>query len=230
MDAMSRFDATAAGFLFDMDGTLVDSTAIVERTWGGFADEHGIDVAEILAVSHGRQAIDTVGRFLPDRDPAEHVAIADALVASETASVDGVVEIPGAAALIGALLDAGAPVALVTSAPRELAIGRMRAAGVPLPAVLVTSEDVPRGKPAPDAYLLGAERLGVPAADCLAFEDADAGLEAAIAAGCRTVVVGPLESATAAGLERLVDHRGLRLALVGGGADGDASSRWRISR
>ncbi|WIB67651.1 HAD-IA family hydrolase [Curtobacterium sp. MCBD17_035] len=212
-----HLDHVTAGFLFDMDGTLVDSTAIVEAAWGRFGAEHGIDPREILAFSHGRQTIDTVTRFLPDRSHDERVALSAALVADEVRRTDGITEVPGAGALMRTLLDLGAPVALVTSAPRDLALNRMVAAGVPVPEVVVTAEDVPNGKPAPDCYRLGAEMLGLPPGDCTAFEDAEAGLVSAVASGAHVVVVGAHTSPTTRGLDRVTDHTGVTVSRAGAG-------------
>lgn len=205
-------DVTAAAVLFDMDGTLVDSTAIVEGAWGRFGARHGIDPREILAFSHGRQTIDTVTRFLPDLHRAEQVALSQALVADEVENTDGIIEIPGAAAFVDRLIDAGIPVALVTSAPRDLAVNRMRAAGVRVPDVIVTAEDVPNGKPAPDCYLRGAELLGVAASACVAFEDAPAGLESAVASGAHVIAVGAAAIPAAEGLDRIARYDELTVA------------------
>lgn len=205
----------ASGVLFDMDGTLVDSTAVVEATWTRFGQDHGIEPAEILAFSHGRQAISTIEHFLPDLDRDEQLRIAAALVAEESASSEGIFEIPGAAAFVDRLLDAGVPVALVTSAPRDLAAGRMAAAGLTMPTAFVPSEDVEHGKPHPDGYLRGAALLGVAATDCVAFEDAPAGLESAIASGATTVVVGPHESDVTAGLYRVSGYDGITVEAEG---------------
>ena len=128
------------------------------------------------------------------------------LVAQELTRTDGIVEIPGAGDLIRGLLADGARVAVVTSAPRELAVVRLRAANVPVPEVLIAAEDVERGKPDPQGYLLAADRLGVPIAECVVFEDAEAGLLAAVASGARVVVVGAHASATTATLPRLADY------------------------
>ncbi|WP_374008653.1 HAD-IA family hydrolase [Leifsonia sp. LS-T14] len=198
----------AAGFLFDMDGTLVDSTAVVESVWSEFCLRSDLDPVALLAYAHGRQAADTIAHFLPDLAQAERDGMARDLVAHELTRTEGVVEIPGAAALIERLVAGGAPVAIVTSAPRDLAVARLRAADVPVPEVLVAAEDVQRGKPDPQGYRLAADRLGVPIADCVVFEDAEAGLLAAVASGARVVVVGAHTSATTASLPRLRDYRG----------------------
>ena len=207
-------DITAAGFLFDMDGTLVDSTAVVEHVWTEFCRGHGLDPVELLAFAHGRQAVDTIAHFLPQLGDAERAALVAGLVAEELTRTDGIVEIPGAAAFLARLAEDGARIAVVTSAPRDLAVTRMRAAGVPVPDVLVAAEDVERGKPDPQGYLLAAERLGVPIAECVVFEDAEAGLTAAVASGARVVVVGGHESGVTAGLPRLRDYTRLTAAVA----------------
>jgi mannitol-1-/sugar-/sorbitol-6-phosphatase len=193
-----------AAALFDMDGTLLDSSAAVVASWTEFAEDHGLDVEEVLHAVHGVRAVESVARFLP----AELVEAETAkLLDREMHLTDGIVEIAGAAALLEALPAAGVPVAIVTSAPRDLAIVRLEAAGIPIPTVFVTGDDVERGKPAPDCYLLAAERLGVDPARCVVFEDAEAGLRAGLAAGARVVVVGGYASATTEPLTRLADYR-----------------------
>jgi len=208
-------DVVVSGVLFDMDGTLVDSTAVVEEAWSRFGAEHGIDPTEILGFSHGRQTIDTVQRFLPHLAPDEQRAIVATMIAAEIGYTEGIVEVPGAGAFVQRLLDTGVPVALVTSAPRELALERMRAAGVPVPEALVPSEDAERSKPHPEGYLRGAALLGVPPERCLAFEDAPAGVEAAVASGATTVVVGTLEAPVTAGLPRITGYDGIEVVREG---------------
>jgi sugar-phosphatase len=191
--------------LFDMDGTLLDSSAAVVASWTLFATEHGLDTAEVLGSIHGVRAGDSIARYLPaDRVEAE----TQRLIARELALLDGIVEIPGAAQALRALPDAGIPVAIVTSAPRELALARLGAAGIRAPEVVVTAEDIERGKPAPDGYLEAARRLGADPARCVVFEDAEAGIRAGIAAGARVIVVGQYASASTAGLARIADYRG----------------------
>jgi sugar-phosphatase len=192
---------TCRAIVFDMDGTLVDSTAVVERIWGDFAADHDLDVVELLAYAHGRQTHDTVRRFLPSLSDAEARALTDGLQSVEAGSRDGTVEIPGAAAFVAGLPDDR--VALVTSANLELARSRMAEAGLPWPAVVLASEHVPVGKPAPDGYLLAAEMLGVRPDEVVVFEDAAAGLEAARASGASVVVVGDHDGPAADGLPRV---------------------------
>lgn len=172
-------------FLFDMDGTILNSIASAERIWGRWAERQGLDLATFLPTMHGARAVDTIRRLgLPGVD-AE--AEAEAITRAEIVDTDGIVEVPGAARFLAALPPARW--AIVTSAPRELAIGRLTAAGLPIPATMVTADDVSAGKPQPDCYLLAASRLGVAPADCLVFEDAPVGIAAGIAAGADVVVV-----------------------------------------
>ncbi|GAA3353227.1 MULTISPECIES: HAD-IA family hydrolase [Saccharopolyspora] len=192
---------TAEALLFDMDGTLVDSTTVVERTWHRFARRHGLDGAEILADAHGRRTGETVARHLPaGGDVAAETA---RLVAEEVADVDGIVQIPGAAELLASL--PASRWAVVTSAGRELARRRMAAAGLRLPDVVVSAEDVRQGKPDPEGYSLAARHLGVPPEAAIVFEDAEAGLLSALASGARAVVVGAHGGRVAADLPRVAD-------------------------
>ncbi|MBF6028484.1 HAD-IA family hydrolase [Pseudomonas sp. P115] len=172
-------------FLFDMDGTLLNSIAAAERVWAIWAQRHGLDVPAFLATIHGARAIDTITRqALPGVDPDVE---AQWITEAEIKDVDGVVAIPGAVAFLNSV--PGDQWALVTSAPKALALRRLQAAGIVPPAVLVTAEDVAIGKPNPACYALGAQRLGVPVQDCLVFEDATVGIRAAEAAGADVMVV-----------------------------------------
>jgi sugar-phosphatase len=204
----STLELTAAAALFDMDGTLVDSTAVVEALWAAFCVEHGVDVATLLGYSHGRRTPDVVAHFLPDVSAAELDAVVGQLQARELEVTDGIVEIAGAAELLTTL---PVPWAVVTSAPRDLAVRRMEAAGLPLPPVLVSADGVGRGKPHPDGYLNAAELLGVEPRDCVAFEDAEPGVRSALDSGARVVVVGALDSAVTRQLDRVPDLVGLRI-------------------
>ena len=201
-------ELTAAAALFDMDGTLVDSTALVESLWQRFCLEHDVDVDALLAYSHGRRTPDIVTRFLPDLVPADQAAISAELEARELAVTDGIVEIPGAATLLATL---AVPWAVVTSAPRELAVRRMAAAGLPLPGVLVPADELVHGKPHPEGYLRAAALLGVDARACAAFEDAEPGVRSALDAGARVVVVGDLDTEATRQLDRVPDLRDVRI-------------------
>ena len=199
--------------LFDMDGTLVDSTVVVEQVWARFADRFGLDLAVILETSHGRRMEDSIARFGPvGIDVAE---VKKDLSDFEFVTTEGVVAVPGAADFVRSLPADG--VALVTSAGRELATMRMRSVGVPIPGVVVTAEDVDRGKPHPDPYLAAAAALGVDPADAIVFEDADAGIESGLAAGMRVVVVGSAAGDIARDLPRIRDYSQIGAALGGDG-------------
>lgn len=186
MTSISLFaDQAYDAFLFDMDGTLLDSTAVVERVWGRWAIRHGFDPAVFIPTIHGVRAVDVITRLgLPGVDPiAEAMAIQD----EELADVEGIKPIAGAVDFLNSLpRDRWA---IVTSAPIELARKRMSAAGIPFPNVMVSGEDVETGKPNPACYLLGAAKLGFDANKCLAFEDATAGILAAEGAGCDVAVI-----------------------------------------
>jgi len=178
----------ARAILLDMDGTLVDSTAVVERLWLRWSEAHGLDPRRVLEVIHGRQGHQSMAILLPDRDHAINLAENAEMLATETADVEGVVEIPGAAALLVALQDA--PHAIVTSADVALMTARMQAAGLTAPAMTVTAESVSASKPDPEGFLLGARMLGIEPADCVVFEDSEAGVQAGLAAGMRVIGVG----------------------------------------
>jgi sugar-phosphatase len=174
-----------AALLFDMDGTVLNSIAAAERVWTIWARRQGLDVKGFLPTIHGKRAVETVAALgLPGIDP---VVEADALLKAEAADLEGIVPIPGAVAFLDAL--PRERWAIVTSAPRELALLRIEAAGIPVPAIMVSAEDVTHGKPAPDCFLLAARRLGVDARDCLVFEDAPAGIAAGEASGASVMVI-----------------------------------------
>lgn len=170
--------------LFDMDGTLVDSSHCVERTWRLWADKHDLDIDALLAISHGRQNHETIRLIAPQLETAEEIAF---LVRTEEACREGIVTVPGARALLDSL--GSGQWAVVTSAWRTLAELRLGCAGLPVPDVLVTADDVARSKPHPDGYLAAASRLGIAPAACVVIEDAPAGIESARAAGMPVIGV-----------------------------------------
>ena len=172
------------GFLFDMDGVLVDSRSVVDRTWRKWAARHGLDPDPILAVAHGRRSGDTVRAVAPHLDIAKEVAWLDD---AERRDMDGVVALPGAVALLAHL--PGVAWAIVTSSGDALARERLTACGLPIPRALIASERVSAGKPAPDGYVAGARALGIAASECLVFEDTPPGIKAGLAAGARVVAV-----------------------------------------
>ncbi|WP_432035322.1 HAD-IA family hydrolase [Streptomyces cucumeris] len=186
---------TARALLLDMDGTLVNSDAVVERYWRLWAADHGLDEASVLKVVHGRQAHATMAVLLPDRPAAQNLADNQWMLERESTDLDGVVPVPGAPAFMAAL--AGLPHALVTSADERLARARMDAAGLPIPEVRVTAERVGVSKPDPEGFLKGAAELGFAPGDCVVFEDSEVGIAAGRAAGMRVVGVGPRAAAHA---------------------------------
>jgi sugar-phosphatase len=180
---------TARALLLDMDGTLVNSDAVVERVWRRWAERHGLDGDEVMRVVHGRQGYASMAVLLPHRPMEQNHADNARMLAEETADLDGVVPVPGAPAFLAALR--GLPHALVTSADVPLSTARMAAAGLPLPDVRITAESVGASKPDPEGFLKGAAELGVEPADCVVFEDSGAGITAGRAAGMRVIGVGP---------------------------------------
>jgi sugar-phosphatase len=177
-DALARSEAV----LVDLDGTLVDSAAPIRRVWTAFAARHGLDAEEVLRGAHGLPARETIRRFAPGADQAREAATVERTEIDDT---DGVRALPGAAALLareGAL-------AIVTSCSTALAAARLRAAGLAIPSVLVSSDGLEHGKPDPTCYRIAAQRLGVAAARCVVLEDAPAGIRAGRAAGATVVAL-----------------------------------------
>lgn len=173
------FDAV----LFDMDGTLVDSTPAVMRAWATWAAEFDLSMAD-LANHHGVPAAGVVRAIMPVE---RHEAAIARINELEITDVHDIVVLPGAAEALASL--AQAKNAIATSCTRPLANARIRAAGLVPPSVIVTVDDVERGKPHPDPFLEAARRLGVDPTRCLVVEDAPKGLQAATAAGCFTLAV-----------------------------------------
>lgn len=170
--------------LLDMDGTLVDSDAAVERSWEQWAAEFDMDLAEVLAVAHGRPADITIRGLRPDLDEAAVAASAARQLQIEYTDLADIVATRGAAQLVATLERLGLPWAVVTSADERLATIRLGAAGITAP-LLVSLDDVAVGKPDPEGYLIAAARLGVDPARCLVVEDTAPGVAAGRAAGAR---------------------------------------------
>jgi sugar-phosphatase len=173
-----------AAVLFDMDGTLVDSTPAVVRSWLQWAQEEGLDPSRLVGW-HGVPARGIIAALLPPDRVEASIARIEAIEVADTADL---ALLPGAAEALLALGGAGVS-AIVTSSTAPLADARIRATALPAPAVVVTASDVEHGKPAPDPFLMAARRLGVDPRQCLVVEDAPSGLEAARAAGCATLAV-----------------------------------------
>lgn len=170
--------------LFDLDGTLIDSASRIQRLWQDWSRRHGIPSHTILEVMHGRRPGETIGIVAPHLSIEEEVF---ALETDEISDMEGVRPYPSAAELLGRL--SADQWAIVTSGSLRVAGARLNYVGLPVPAVFITGDDVEAGKPAPEGYLLAADRLGLLPADCVVVEDAPAGIQAGRAAGMRVVAV-----------------------------------------
>jgi sugar-phosphatase len=168
--------------LFDMDGVLIDSTPAVARVWTKWAIKHGFDPDEVVQRAHGRPSITTVREYLPS---ADHEAENRIIERAEIEDLEGVVPLPGALQLLSSLPPHRW--AIVTSCTRPLAEVRIRAAGLPQPALFLTSTDVVNGKPHPEPYAKAAAKLGLSATECVVVEDVPAGIRAGKAAGSRVI-------------------------------------------
>jgi len=173
-----------AAILFDLDGVLADSTGSVERQWRIWAGERGIDAQKAVAIAHGVRAVEVIRTIAPHLDAEAEVGKLESL---EAADHDGVAVMPGAADLVRSI-PAGRW-GVVTSGRRNLATSRLEFAGIPIPRVMVTAQDVANGKPHPEPYLKGAELLGVNPAECLVIEDAPAGIRSAHAGGMKVIAL-----------------------------------------
>ena len=173
-------------FLFDMDGTLIDSNGVIEDIWHRWAGRHGLDGHAVLAKAHGRQAAETIRLFVPEGvDQAAETAWINEQAARET---KGIKAAPGAKEFLAQLH--ATEWAIVTSAKRFIAEQWLAAASLPQPEVFIAAEDVLRSKPDPEGYRLAAQRLGREAKEAIVFEDAQAGLEAGRQAGAKVVGIG----------------------------------------
>jgi len=200
---------TFAAVISDLDGVLVDSVAPTVRSWRAWGERHGLDGAAIQARNHGRPARSVIAEHVAVEEVEEDTAF---LAHAETTDTDGVIAYPGAAEVLA--LPPGR-VAIATSCVAPLARARLAAAGLAVPGVLVTSDEVVHGKPAPDSYLLAAERLGVDPSACLVFEDAPAGIAAARAAGMTVWAVTTTHAAAELGeAQRVADGLPAHLAAL----------------
>jgi mannitol-1-/sugar-/sorbitol-6-phosphatase len=173
-----------SALLFDMDGVLIDSTPAVARVWSRWALARGFNPEEVVAAAHGRPSLTTVRQYLPH---ADHLAENAEVERQEIEDLEGVVALPGVMHLLNSLPEARWTI--VTSCTRRLAEVRLKAAGLPLPKSMVTSNDITNGKPHPEPYLKGASIMGVPIEECVVVEDAPAGIRAGKAAGARVIGV-----------------------------------------
>ena len=175
-------EISCSALLFDMDGVLIDSTPAVARVWSHWARQHGFDPNEVVMRAHGRPSITTIREYLPDSDHEEENC---SLERMEIEDLEGIVPLPGALELLSSL--PRERWAIVTSCTRALAEVRIRAGGLPMPKLFLTASDISNGKPHPEPYLKGAEKLGFPAQECVVVEDVPAGIAAGKAAGMRVV-------------------------------------------
>ncbi|MEO1148937.1 MAG: HAD-IA family hydrolase [Cyanobacteria bacterium J06638_22] len=175
---------TCKAIVFDLDGVLVDSDPIAVRHWQRWAEHHGLPVEPILAAHHGRPTVETVRQFAPHLDAVAEAKMKEIAEADDT---DGLVAHEGAARLLSTLPPERWTIA--TSGTRRTATFRLQHVGLPIPDDIVTADDVKRGKPAPDPYLLAISRLDLAVEDCVVIEDAPSGIMAAKAAGARVIGV-----------------------------------------
>ncbi|MFC7308535.1 HAD-IA family hydrolase [Streptomyces monticola] len=214
MTATTATVLTARALLLDMDGTIVNSDAVVERCWRRWSERHGLDFDEVIKVVHGRQGYASMAVLLPERPMEENYAENREMLAQETADVEGVVPVGGAPAFMDAIRDL--PHALVTSADLALATARMNAAELRMPLTRITAESVGASKPDPEGFLKGAAELGIDPADCVVFEDSGAGVAAGRAAGMRVIGVGP-RAAAYAPTAHVTDLSQVRVEAAGDG-------------
>ena len=177
---MQTFACSA--ILFDLDGVLVNSIAAVERAWLKFAARHHLDPDHVVHTAHGHRSIETVRILVPHLDVEAESAIVEQ---NEIGDTEGLVATEGAAELLAVFPPDRW--AIVTSGTRPLAVKRLQAAHLPVPAKMVTANEVVNGKPHPEPYIMGAKALGFLPKECLVFEDAPSGLRAAHAAGAKAI-------------------------------------------
>ncbi|KAF8941604.1 hydrolase [Dissophora ornata] len=200
--ASAQFPIRCRGLLFDMDGTLIDTTAIVERYWKLWCEEHNVDYDNLIATSHGRPTFEIMKQWAPAhlQDEYQTPAYLSRLEDRVTKDMDGMILIPGAVDLLKSL--PRTHWAVVTSAGFEMATERFVQTGLATPPILVSATHVTRGKPHPEGYMSAAQQLGLDPKDCVVFEDAPAGIRAGIASGAKAVI--GMNTGTM-GLEHLVE-------------------------
>ena len=175
------------GLLFDMDGVLVSSIGAVNRCWVRWCEMYGVPNPEGFEVPHGKRAVDIVRMLKPEFDKAQVAEGLRAIEDLEIADTEDLTVLPGVKELLERLpIDCWA---IVTSATWRLLIGRLKAAGLPVPERIISGDMVERGKPDPEPYRRGAELLGFKPGECVVVEDAPSGVGAGIAAGCRVLGV-----------------------------------------
>ncbi|ENM5727994.1 HAD-IA family hydrolase [Vibrio mimicus] len=175
------------GLLFDLDGTLVDSSEVITRAWEAFGLKYNVDADIILPTVQGKPTYEAIKALRPEASHEDVTSDALWLEAMEAKDTEGVIALPGSLKLLNALNDMNIPWAIVTSGTLPVATARIKAANLPFPQVLVTPELISKGKPDPEPYLLGASKLGLEATDCIVFEDAPAGVISGVSAGSKVI-------------------------------------------
>ncbi len=198
--------------LFDLDGVLIDSTSCVTRHWQEWVRQHGLEMAAVMRVAHGLRTVETMRLVAPHLDAEKE---AERFTVIEVADTEGVVAIAGALQMLKGL--PRSVWTIVTSGSHELAKARLRRAGLPIPETLVSGDDVRQGKPAPEPYLMGAQRLGKAVERCVIIEDAPAGLEAARAAEMQVIGITTTHSREELECAVVVDRLSALHILVGEG-------------
>ncbi len=173
-----------AAILFDLDGVLIDSSTVVKRHWREWASKNRVSFEHLMDIAHGRTSTEIIRLVAPHLNAEEEGRHYEAV---EGADTDGLKVFPAARKLLLSIPDGHW--AVVTSGKPQTALTRLQYGGCPIPPVLITSDDVQRSKPAPDGYLLAAQRLGVPSSKCIVVEDSPAGVEAGQAAGMKVIAI-----------------------------------------
>ena len=170
------------------DGTLIDTTPIVERHWKVWCEAHDVPYEKLIATSHGRPSFEVMKEWAPEHLQEEYQTRAYLTKLEEAVAndLDGMFLIPGAKELLKVV--PRSQWAVVTSAGHEMAVQRFQQMELTTPPVLVTATHVTRGKPHPEGYMSAAEQLGFDPKDCVVFEDAPAGIRAGVASGAKAVI------------------------------------------
>ncbi|PKO09512.1 MAG: HAD family hydrolase [Chloroflexi bacterium HGW-Chloroflexi-2] len=199
-----KITLTCHAILFDLDGVLLDSTSCIERHWQEWADKHELDLKKVLQNAHGVRTIETIKIVAPHLDAKNEAA---EFTANEILDTEGVVAIPGAKELMEHLPTG--KWAIVTSGGFELVQARLKKADLPMPKYIISADDVTQGKPSPQPYLMGANKLEVPVDQCVVVEDAPIGVKAGKAAGMRVIGIAsthPHKELLDVGVDFLVEN------------------------